>query len=73
MSSASVGKFGKGENIIADVLGRICTGLHCKLEDIMELIEDDVPNEEFDEKIEYGFRDIEHDILHTNNQNNGNG
>ena len=45
VSSASVAKLGKGENITTDVLVRICTGLNCKLEDIMELVEDDVPNE----------------------------
>lgn len=50
VSSASVAKLGKGENITTDVLVRICTGLHCKLEDIMELVEDDVPNEVFDEE-----------------------
>lgn len=44
VSSASVAKLGKGENITTDVLVRICTGLNCKLEDIMELVEDDVPN-----------------------------
>ena len=45
VSSASVAKLGKGENITTDVLVRICTGLNCKLEDIMELVEDDVPSE----------------------------
>lgn len=50
VSSASVAKLGKGENITTDVLVRICTGLHCKLEDIMELVEDDVPNEILDEE-----------------------
>lgn len=44
VSSASVAKLGKGENITTDVLVRICNGLHCKLEDIMELAEDDVEN-----------------------------
>ena len=42
ISSASVAKLGKGENITTDVLIRICEGLNCKLEDIMEL-EEDVP------------------------------
>ena len=40
ISSASVAKLGKGENITTDVLIRICEGLNCKLEDIMELEED---------------------------------
>ena len=40
ISSTSVAKLGKGENITTDVLIRICEGLNCKLEDIMELEED---------------------------------
>ena len=40
ISLASVAKLGKGENITTDVLIRICEGLNCKLEDIMELEED---------------------------------
>ena len=40
ISSASVAKLAKGENITTDVLIRICEGLNCKLEDIMELEED---------------------------------
>lgn len=40
ISSASVAKLGKCENITTDVLVRICEGLHCRLEDIMELEED---------------------------------
>ena len=42
ITTASVAKLGKGENITTDVLIRICEGLNCKLEDIMEL-EEDVP------------------------------
>lgn len=44
VSSASIAKLGKGDNITTDVLVRICEGMNCKLEDIMELVEDDVPN-----------------------------
>ena len=40
ISSASLAKLGKGDNITTDVLVRICEGLNCKLEDIMELEED---------------------------------
>jgi len=40
ISSTSVAKLGKGENITTDVLIRICNGLNCNLTDIMELEED---------------------------------
>lgn len=53
-----------------DVLVRICIGLHCELEDIMELVEDDVLNVVFyEEKIESGFRDVLCDMIHTKNRN----
>jgi putative transcriptional regulator len=45
ISSASVAKLGKGENITTGVLLRICTALKCDICDIMEVIEDD-PSEE---------------------------
>ena len=49
LSSASIAKLGKGGNVTTDILVRICEGLHCQLEDIMEL-EDDTPEECSDEK-----------------------
>ena len=36
ISSASIAKLGKGENITTDILLKICETLDCKLEDIME-------------------------------------
>lgn len=45
ISSASVAKLGKGDNITTDVLLRICTALRCDISDIMEIV-DDVPEEE---------------------------
>ena len=48
-SSASIAKLGKGGNVTTDILVRICEGLHCQLEDIMEL-EDDTPEECSDEQ-----------------------
>lgn len=40
ISSASIAKLGKGANITTDVLLKICEALNCKLEDIMETVED---------------------------------
>ena len=41
VSSASIAKLGKGDNITTttDVLIKICEALHCHLEDIMETVE----------------------------------
>lgn len=36
ISSASIAKLGKGENITTDILLKICEVLDCRLEDIME-------------------------------------
>ena len=49
LSSASVAKLGKGENVTTDVLVRICEKMDCKLEDIMELAEDETEDEPEDE------------------------
>jgi len=38
ISSASIAKLGKGENITTDILLKICEALECRLEDIMETI-----------------------------------
>ena len=43
ISSASVAKLGKGDNITTEVLLRICTALKCDIGDIMEVMED-APN-----------------------------
>lgn len=40
VSSASIAKLGKGDNITTDVLIKICEALNCRLEDIMESIDD---------------------------------
>ena len=40
VSSASIAKLGKGENITTDVLIKICEALNCHLEDIMESVDD---------------------------------
>ena len=38
MSSASMAKLAKNENVTTDVLVRICNALGCDLSDIMELV-----------------------------------
>ncbi len=40
ISSASVAKLGKGDNISTDILVRICEALDCDIMDIMELVKD---------------------------------
>jgi len=37
ISTASIAKLGKGENITTDVLLKICNALNCDITDIMEL------------------------------------
>ncbi len=37
ISTASIAKLGKGENITTDILVKICKALDCELEDIMQL------------------------------------
>lgn len=39
ISSSSIAKLGKNENVNTDILVRICKALNCELEDIMELTE----------------------------------
>lgn len=43
ISSASVAKLTKGDNITTDVLLRICEGLDCDFADIMQVIPDEEP------------------------------
>ncbi len=37
LSSATIAKLSKGENVNTDVLDRICKTLNCKLDDIVEI------------------------------------
>ena len=39
ISAASIAKLGKGANITTDVLLKICETLHCRIEDILETVE----------------------------------
>ncbi len=41
ISTASIAKLGKGDNITTAVLLKICNALDCDLPDIMELVEED--------------------------------
>ena len=40
ISSASLAKLGRGDNITTDVLLKICETLNCRIEDILETIEE---------------------------------
>ena len=46
VSSASLAKMKKGQNITTDVLLRICEALDCDVADIMEFRKDEVPEED---------------------------
>jgi DNA-binding Xre family transcriptional regulator len=41
ISSASIAKLGKGENVNTEVLLRICKALKCDISDIMEFVPSD--------------------------------
>lgn len=41
VSSASITKLGKNENVNTDVLVKICRALDCDVSDIMEIVSDD--------------------------------
>lgn len=40
ISTTSIAKLGKGENITTDVLLKVCKALSCDISDIMEVTED---------------------------------
>ena len=40
ISSASIAKLGKGENVTTDILLRICEALDCDLPDIVEIVKE---------------------------------
>ena len=41
ISTVSMAKLGKNQNVTTDVLLKICTALHCDISDIMEVVEDE--------------------------------
>lgn len=40
ISGTTIAKLSKGENMYTDVLVKICESLHCDINEIMELVED---------------------------------
>lgn len=40
ISTFTISKMGKGENVTTEILGKICAALDCSIEDIMEFIPD---------------------------------
>jgi len=40
ISTASVAKLGKGDNITTDILVKICEALNCDVTEIMELVDE---------------------------------
>lgn len=44
MSSSTLAKMGKGENISLEVVDKICTLLNCKVEDVLEHVNEDFIN-----------------------------
>jgi DNA-binding Xre family transcriptional regulator len=41
ISSASITKLGKNENVNTEILAKICTALNCDISDIMEIVPDE--------------------------------
>lgn len=42
ISSSTIAKLGKGENITTDILLEICIVLDCKIEDIVEIVDNNI-------------------------------
>ena len=40
ISSTSIAKLAKGENVNTEILRKICTALQCDVSDIMEMVDD---------------------------------
>ena len=40
ISTASIAKLGKGDNITTDILVKVCKALECDISDIMEVIKE---------------------------------
>ncbi len=46
ISSASIAKLGRGDNVTTEVLLKICETLNCQPGDIMEMVPEDKPSDE---------------------------
>lgn len=42
ISSSTIAKLGKGENITTDIFLEICIALDCKIEDIVEIVDNNI-------------------------------
>ena len=45
VSSASITKLGKNENVNTDIIMKICVALQCDVSDVMEIVENDAHEE----------------------------
>ncbi|KNF09123.1 putative transcriptional regulator [Gottschalkia purinilytica] len=41
ISTASMAKLGKNENVNTEILVKVCNALNCNISDIMEIVDDD--------------------------------
>lgn len=45
ISTASIAKLSKNENVNTEILRKICAALNCDISDIMEMVDDNQPSE----------------------------
>lgn len=48
LSTTTLAKLGKNENVSTDILEKICKALECNIGDIMEVVEEDEPSKSND-------------------------
>lgn len=48
LSTTTLAKLGKNENVSTDILVKICKALECDIGDIMEVVEEDEPSKSND-------------------------
>lgn len=54
ISSTSIAKLSKNENVNTEILRKICTALQCDISDIMEMIDDNIVEEKNEVRGEKG-------------------